>query len=148
MQCCRTRAWTTTPRLLEAYESINGAYDFVFRLIESFYNPHAISWAAARTFFTEHQEHEDAMAAGHYILSGDFFENHRKYHEFLDLLQNPRYFDIYREQVIARPSFNVESCELGAEEMAKLFPENVPMKLDELPAFLQRAGITPPMATT
>jgi hypothetical protein len=126
--------------LLKAYESINGAYDFVYRLIQSFYDPHAISWAAARTFFHEHREHEDAMAAGHFILSGDFFENHRKYHEFLDLLQNPRYFDVYREQVINRPSFNVESCNLTPAELAKVFPD-APGSLRELPAFIARFGL-------
>jgi len=126
--------------LLKAYESINGAYDFVFRLIESFYNPHAISWAAARTFFHEHREHEDAMAAGHFILSGDFFENHKKYHEFLDLLQNSRYFDMYRETVIYRPTFNVESCNLTPEELAKVFPD-APRNPEDLQSFMRGHGI-------
>jgi hypothetical protein len=90
--------------LLKAYESSDGAYNFVFRLIQSFYNPHAISWAAVRPFFHEHLETEDAMAAGHSIWSGDFFETHKKYNEFLDLLQDQRYFDMYRQQVIDRRS--------------------------------------------
>ncbi|MGH7566942.1 MAG: NAD(P)/FAD-dependent oxidoreductase [Gemmatimonadota bacterium] len=109
--------------LLEAYESINGAYDFVYRLIATFYNPHSISFAAARTFFHEHKEHEDAMAAGHFILSGDFFENHKKYHAFLDLLAVPRYFEAYRQNVLHREASNQESCELTPEELAIIFPE-------------------------
>jgi flavin-dependent dehydrogenase len=109
--------------LLKAYEDINGAYDFVYRLISTFYNPQAISFAAARTFFDEHREHEDAMAAGHYILSGDFFENHKKYHEFLDILSVPRYFENYRHNVIYRPALNQDSCELKPEELARVFPE-------------------------
>jgi hypothetical protein len=92
-------------------------------LISTFYNPQAISFAAARTFFDEHREHEDAMAAGHYILSGDFFENHKKYHEFLDILSVPRYFENYRHNVIYRPVLNQDSCELKPEELASVFPE-------------------------
>lgn len=128
--------------LLKAYEPINGAYNFVFRLIESFYNPHAISWAAARPFFQEHQETADAMAAGHFILSGDFFENHKKYNEFLDLLQSPRYFEMYRQQVIYKQEYNVASCGLTPEQMAILFPD-APKTLAELPAFIKRVGLAP-----
>lgn len=95
----------------------------MYRLISTFYNPHAISFAAARTVFHEHREHEDAMVAGHFILSGDFFENHKKYHEFLDLLSNSRHFDNYRHNVIHRQASNQESCELTPEQLAVVFPE-------------------------
>ncbi len=109
--------------LKNAYTYIQGAYDFVYRLISLFYNPHSVSFAGAGSFFREHKEHEDGMAAGHFILSGDFFENHKKYHEFLDVLGNPRHFEMYRTQVINRPAFNVESCNLTPAEMASVFPE-------------------------
>ena len=109
--------------LLRAYEYINGAYNFVYRLISLFYNPHSISFADAGTFLREHQEHENAMAAGHFILSGDFFENHKKYHEFLDILADPRHFEMYRQKIINRPAFNRESCNLTTEELAIIFPE-------------------------
>ncbi len=109
--------------LKEAYSYIQGAYDFVYRLISLFYNPHSISFAGAGAFFHAHREHEDGMAAGHFILSGDFFENHKKYHAFLDVLANPRYFDMYRQVVLKRPAFNVESCELTPSELASVFPK-------------------------
>jgi flavin-dependent dehydrogenase len=109
--------------LTSAYDYINGAYDFVYRLISLFYNPHSISWAGAGTFFAEHLAHEDAMAAGHFILSGDFFENHKKYHEFLDVLENPRYFDLYRQTVIRRPSLDQPSCKLTSDQQAMIFPK-------------------------
>ena len=122
--------------LLGAYEYINGAYDFVYRLISLFYNPHSISFADARPFFLEHREHEDAMAAGHYILSGDFFENHKKYHQFLDLLADPHYFDMYRHHVIERPAFNQKSCDLTREEQASVFPARSWRDADELRRYL------------
>jgi hypothetical protein len=109
--------------LVRAYENIGGAYDFVYRLIALFYNPHSISFAGAGPFLREQQEHEDAMAAGHFILSGDFFENHKKYNEFLELLANPRYFEMYRHWVIDRPGFRRESCNLTPEQLAIVFPK-------------------------
>jgi flavin-dependent dehydrogenase len=104
----------------EAYSQINGAYDLVYRLIKLFYNPHAVSWAEAGSAFpAEHKGHEDAMAAGHYILAGDFFENHKKYQEFLDLLEDPRLFDGYRNLVINREAFNTTSCNV---DRSLIFP--------------------------
>jgi hypothetical protein len=111
--------------LENAYGYINGAYEFVYRLITLFYNPHSVTFADALPLFGEYEEHGDAMAAGHFILSGDFFENHRKYHEFLDLLANPRYFQMLRSSVIRRPSFNSPSCELTPDEQAAIFPAEI-----------------------
>lgn len=89
--------------LEQVYKTINGAYDLVYRLISLFYNPHAVSFAEAGSLFqSKHKEHEDAMAAGHYMLAGDFFENNEKYHKYLNLLAEPRRFDFYRDYVISR----------------------------------------------
>jgi flavin-dependent dehydrogenase len=106
--------------LLDAYKQINGAYDLVFKLISLFYNPHSISFADAASFFKEHKEHEDAMAAGHFILSGDFFKNNEKYNEFLALLADPRYFKFYKKTVIDRKNFNIKTCEV---DRSLVFPE-------------------------
>lgn len=101
--------------LEEAYAKINGAYDFVYRLISLFYQPHALSWAEAGAAFksvlqVDYKRHEVAMAAGHYMLAGDFFENHEKYHKFLDLMENPRWFEGYKNLVIEREEYQTESC--------------------------------------
>ncbi|NUM45598.1 MAG: FAD-dependent oxidoreductase [Anaerolineales bacterium] len=109
--------------LLKAYEYINGAYNFVYRLITLFYNPHTISFAEAATFFNEYSDHQHAMAAGHFILSGDFFENHKKYHEFLDVLEAPRNFQRYKNVVMDRKKSNIESCNLKPEERSIIFPK-------------------------
>ncbi|GAB4580621.1 MAG: NAD(P)/FAD-dependent oxidoreductase [Anaerolineales bacterium] len=109
--------------LLNAYEYINGAYNFVYRLISLFYNPHSISFAEAATFFDEYHDHKHAMAAGHFILSGDFFENHKKYHEFLDVLESPKNFQRYKTVVMDKKKSNVVSCNLKPEELAIIFPE-------------------------
>lgn len=108
--------------LTRIYEQINGAYDLVHRLIKLYYQPHSLSWAEAGSFFSpKHKEHEDAMAAGHYILAGDFFENHQKHHQFLDVIENAQLFEHYREFVINREDFQEEgSCGMTPKD---IFPE-------------------------
>lgn len=106
--------------IVDVYEQIDGAYDLVYRLISLFYDPHAISFAeAGMAFMSEHKEHEDAMAAGHYILAGDFFENHQQYRNFLDTLADPIKFEGYRNMVLKRGEFHTDSCN---EDRSILFP--------------------------
>ncbi|MFN8441277.1 MAG: NAD(P)/FAD-dependent oxidoreductase [Caldilineaceae bacterium] len=106
--------------IVDVYKQIDGAYDLVYRLISLFYNPHALSFAeAGMAFMTEHNEHQDAMSAGHFILSGDFFENHERYRIFMDTLANPTQFERYRHLVINRRNFKTESCDV---DRSILFP--------------------------
>lgn len=93
-----------TPQLERAYEQVNGAYGFVHRMIRLFYNPHAITWAQVGAEGDVHRRHESAMAAGHYMLSGDFFENFEKYHRFFTLLEDPRGFEMYKKTIMDRRS--------------------------------------------
>jgi hypothetical protein len=50
------------------------------------------------------------MAAGHYMLSGDFFENYEKFDGFFKLLEDSKHFRRYNKVVIERPDFNQPSC--------------------------------------
>jgi flavin-dependent dehydrogenase len=100
----------TTRDMVEAYKKITGAYDFVHRMIRLFYNPHAITWAEAGADGQAHKAHESAMAAGHYMLSGDFFENHEKFSGFFDVLEDPAHFQRYKALVIDRKEFVQASC--------------------------------------
>jgi flavin-dependent dehydrogenase len=93
-----------------AYRLVTGAYNFVHRMIRLFYNPHAVTWAQAGSDGLAHKAHESAMAAGHYMLSGDFFENYEKFDEFFKVLEDPKQFHRYQKLVIDRPDFNHPSC--------------------------------------
>ncbi|MGB3509324.1 MAG: hypothetical protein WBA93_08790 [Microcoleaceae cyanobacterium] len=42
--------------------------------------------------------------------SADFFENHEKYHKFLDTMENPRLFEGYKNMVIDRSDSHGDSC--------------------------------------
>jgi flavin-dependent dehydrogenase len=103
-----------------AYGKINGAYGLVHRLIRLFYNPHAVTFAEAGLLgSSEHVQHENAMAAGHFLLAGDFFDRHEQYHEFMDLLQQPSLFNTFKHNVIDRDHFQASSCGV---EAADVFP--------------------------
>lgn len=98
-------------QMVRAYELVTGAYKFVHRMIRLFYNPHATSWAEVGEGGEVHRRHQSAMAAGHFVLSGDFFENQAKYNTFFDMLEDPRKFQVCKRLVIDRPGFNRQSCE-------------------------------------
>jgi flavin-dependent dehydrogenase len=101
-----------------AYGKINGAYGLVHRLIRLFYNPHAVSFAEAGLLgHSEHVKHENAMAAGHFLLAGDFFDRHEQYHEFMDLLEQPSLFNNFKHNVISREQFQASSCGVSPEDV-------------------------------
>ena len=96
--------------LTTAYKQITGAYNFVHQMIRLFYNPHAVTWAQAGADGMAHKSAENAMAAGHYMLSGDFFENYQKYQAFFETLQDPKQFQRYQKFVIDRKDFVQPTC--------------------------------------
>lgn len=100
-----------------AYRTVVGAYDFVHRMIRLFYNPHATTWAEVGAEREIHRAHESAMAAGHQILSGDFFEAHERYSEFFKLLEDPGSFARYKKLVLDRASFSKNTCKMTREEV-------------------------------
>jgi flavin-dependent dehydrogenase len=94
-----------------AYKQITGAYNFVHRMIRLFYNPHSLTWAQAGADGKRHKDHESAMAAGHFMLSGDFFENYQKFDGFFQVLEDPKQFQRYQKLVIERKEFGQPSCD-------------------------------------
>src|SRR5262249_61455623 len=94
----------------ETNKNTPGPLGFVHRMIPLFYTPHSQTWAQAGADGQAHKAHESAMAAGHYMLSGDFFENHEKFASFFEVLENPDNFRIYKAYVIDRKKFVQPSC--------------------------------------
>jgi len=105
--------------LSDAYDKITGAYNFVHRMIRLFYNPHSLTWAEAGADGKTHKDHESAMAAGHYMLSGDFFENYEKFDSFFKVLEDPNHFKRYKKLVIDRQDFVQPSCRSRWDEIFK-----------------------------
>ena len=102
-----------------AYKQVTGGYNFVHRMIRMFYNPHSVTWAQAGADGRTHKDHESAMAAGHYMLSGDFFENYEKFEGFFQILEDPKQFRRYKKLVIDRDDFVQPSCHSRWEEVFK-----------------------------
>jgi flavin-dependent dehydrogenase len=97
------------------YKKVTGAYNFVHRMIRLFYNPHAVTWAEVGAEKAVHKAHESAMAAGHFMLSGDFFERHERYDKVFQLLEDPKMFQRYAEYVIERPELRDVTCHIPWE---------------------------------
>ena len=102
-----------------AYKQISGAYNFVHRMIKLFYDPHSLTWAQAGADGRTHKDHESAMGAGHYMLSGDFFENYEKFDSFFKILEDPTQFRRYKKLVMDRDEFVQPSCHSRWEEVFK-----------------------------
>ncbi|MEM7112073.1 MAG: NAD(P)/FAD-dependent oxidoreductase [Chloroflexota bacterium] len=118
-----------------AYDQINGAYLLVNKAINFFYDPRAINFAQAGSASELiHQEHENAMALGHYILAGDFFKNHKKYSEFFDVLQNPKTFHSYKNLVMKRPEFQSNSCAVSRTHAFQQLIDEQQMETTAVPA--------------
>ncbi|MFZ4657045.1 MAG: NAD(P)/FAD-dependent oxidoreductase [Caldilineaceae bacterium] len=112
---------TLESRLAETYQQINGAYAVVDRAVQLFYNPSTINFAQASSASALiHQQHADALAIGHYVIAGDFFEKHAKYNDFFDLLQKPALVSAYRNLVINRAEFQSSSCSQYVEQIFQL----------------------------
>lgn len=105
-------------RLTDTYQQINGAYAVVDRAVQLFYNPETINFAQVDSAANLiHQQHADAVAIGHYVIAGDFFEQYAKYNTFFDVLQQPKMVERYRNLVIKRPDFQSSSCSHYAEQI-------------------------------
>lgn len=102
------------------YDRIVGAYGLVDKLIRLFYTPEALNFAqlgSAEGAFSEHQHYENAIATYHYLIAGDFFEQHSRYAGFVDTLKDPKLFRRYKKYVIDRPTFAATSCEHPREQI-------------------------------
>ncbi len=102
-------------RMADAYEKVTGAYNFVHRMIKLFYNPHAVTWAQVGEEGEVHRAHQSAMAAGHFMLSGGFFEDHDRFNRFFTLLEDPKQFHRYATTVIERSAYHDNSCHASWE---------------------------------
>ena len=100
----------------QAYAKIAGAYKLIFKLIMFFYSADTLNFAqmeSAASLIVN--EHRDAMAVGHYLLAGDFFERYDDYAKVIDLFQNPRLYAAYKRMVLNRSDFQATSCNTSIE---------------------------------
>jgi flavin-dependent dehydrogenase len=102
--------WETS--LSKAYAKIDGAYRMVSKLIHFFYSVNTINFAqmgAASELI--HQQHEKAMAVGHFLLAGDFFDRYEEYGKVIDILRRPRIFEAWNgDLMLKRRNIQDSTC--------------------------------------
>lgn len=93
----------------EVYQEINGAYKLIEKFVRLFYSPDRLDMAGLGTSSgMEHLKHENAFSLIHYLLAGDFFSQHARYSDFIDLLEKPEMFMKFKNLVI-----NTHDSEFG-----------------------------------
>jgi flavin-dependent dehydrogenase len=86
--------------LEKGYADIAGAYQLIEELIVTFYDPDAIKFAgAAQTIGSDYHKTETAFSIIHLILAGDFFKNHQKYLNAVELLKDKDMIDKYNNLI-------------------------------------------------
>ena len=99
----------------EAYRQIVGAYDLIDKLIRLFYTPEAINFAqlgSASDAFGDFDHYKTAIGVFHFLIAGDFYEQHDRYSQFVDQLRDAKMLRRYKKTVLERPSLNAPSCEI------------------------------------
>ncbi len=83
--------------LKNVFVKIEGAYKLVEKLIRNFYNPDAIALSNLNHLSNQsYEKFETAYTIYHYLLAGDFFNNHEKYAKAIDLLNNSKKLEQYK----------------------------------------------------
>ena len=104
--------WDTA--LAQAYAKIEGAYKMVFKLISFFYSVDTVNFAQmglAADYI--HKQHEDAMAVGHFLLAGDFFDRYDEYSKIIDILYKPSIYNTFKKLVLEQPKFIDTTCNMS-----------------------------------
>lgn len=120
---------TDNMAIAKAYDTIKGAYDLVGRFIYFFYNPESFSLAEiGDDGLKKHTQHDTAFAMVHYLLAGDFFSNHTRYKQFLDLIEDPKQFEKYKHLVMDQADVKTPTCGADLSEVfSKYMRENQDM---------------------
>ena len=78
--------------LSDTYQIINGALGLIEKFIQLFYNPEIINFSKIGhpEKLLQYKETEAIYTIFHYLLSGDFFKNHKKYSDFIDTMYDKK----------------------------------------------------------
>jgi hypothetical protein len=113
----------------EAYKNIDGAYKLIAKFIYYFYNAKALNLAElndSNTDLSDHINHETTYELMHYLLAGDFFSEHERYNEMIDLLQEPKHYLRYKNLTLDKHDHTSAHCDYStsdaySKELMELF---------------------------
>jgi len=107
----------------KAYNQYQGALTLLERFINNFYNPNFINLAEiGENIYKDNEEHSKRLIAFslvHFLMGGDFYNEHKKYLSYLDFLQNPKQIARYHHLVINQEKYKENSCDMV---MHDIFP--------------------------
>lgn len=74
----------------ETFLEIEGAYQLIEKFVRLFYDPDLLKFSHLGSSDDGFARFTHAYNIFHYLMAGDFFANHKKYHEFIDTLLKER----------------------------------------------------------
>jgi flavin-dependent dehydrogenase len=77
----------------ETFSDIEGGYKLIEKFVRLFYNPELLKFSHIGPADDGYGKFTNAYNIFHYLMSGDFFRNYRKYTEFIDTLNEERSFN-------------------------------------------------------
>lgn len=105
----------------DAYTQYVGALELLERFINNFYNPDFINLAEiGEDNYKDDEEHAKRLIAFslvHFLMGGDFYNEHKKYLTYLDFLQNPKQIARYHHLVINQEKYKENSCDMLPEDI-------------------------------
>lgn len=75
------------------FEDINGGYQLIEKFVRLFYDPELLNFSHVQADPSGYQKFLSAYEIFHYLLSGDFFANYKKYTSFIDDLNKERNYN-------------------------------------------------------
>ncbi|MCB0401863.1 MAG: tryptophan 7-halogenase [Flavobacteriales bacterium] len=101
-------------KLSTAYEQYEGALELLEKFIYNFYNPDFINLAeigkAVNKQDESHTKHMIAFSILHFLMGGDFFNEYKRYSDFIEFLKSPKNLSRYLHLVIDNPDFQESNC--------------------------------------
>jgi hypothetical protein len=108
-------------KMKESYAQYEGALELLERFINNFYNPDFINLAEiGEDIYKDDEEHAKRLIAFslvHFLMGGDFYNEHKKYLSYLDFLQNPKQIARYHHLVINQEKYKENSCDMLSEDI-------------------------------
>lgn len=106
--------------LIDVYKNINGALQLIEKFVKIFYNRDVADFSQMGNpqELIKHEKLESTYAVFHYLLAGNFFENHEKYSEFLDTMQDEKMLAKFQHLINHTRGYGEEaSCNEKHEDM-------------------------------
>ena len=106
--------------MASAYKEIDGAVKLLEKFIRLFYTPESMNFAAMGQpeELLKYNKFEMAYQIFHYLLAGDFFQNHEKYSQFIDMVKDEKTLVKFQNLINHSKETRLESiCGESFEEM-------------------------------